>query len=332
MLMAHRQQHSNQDAGFSLVEIMIAILVLSILAVVSLSSINAATRVATTTSNSDGAISLAYRLLPQADVLGCGAAIGSEPAVPASAQAGSPGAQPDALAQVYSRCQWGWQYGTSPDWSMAPPRGPCAASAGTSPVISALADTPWFCEAVNGEPYAVQLRTWWVNPSGTPPASGNYSCRYYTQSAPAPVYSSAAGDLLLQPQDLMRSVTIAWWSNGLAKHQTWQRLFPLPPDSLATHLAATGSLCIQGDSGTGAAPLALEIPNPAGGAWRIVRYPGSYGNIWFPLLPEGSYTLAQYAGGSWVPVTTPGAAVIAGQGTAEQCIPSSGGSMVCSTL
>jgi len=262
------------DDGFSLVEIVVALFVTSLLTLLVLNTTADTTRVSNDIKTQDGAVLLAYQVLQQANALGCGNTIGTEP---------TGGSQPDSLAASESRCSWYSQYGTSPDWGTTPTSA-CTTASGAP--LQELVDTPWMCAEYGTTIYALQLTQDWTYPNLTL-SSGETSpsCSDYSAVATTPA-----------PQ-LTRTVSIVWSSSGNMHHESWSRTVAAPPGSIYHHPVISGSLCVQ----TTAPAVAIQVTSSSGTTYDVARVVDSSGAALFPDLIPGSYDVVQWdtATNSW---------------------------------
>ena len=309
------QRHPGNDSGFTLIEVVVAMLVLGLLSIVTLSSIGAATTAVAASRELNGAAALANQMLQDAQTWGCETATGAE-----DPAAGTP-LEPDALANVYQRCNWaqyntqGTEVGGVPwydqynnytqiNFVQAPTYPQEACRLGSEhPETNWIGATPWMCmtaendQGVSTTPggtdrYAAQLSSYITAQGETSPGASDY-CSAYSGNG--------------QPTQIVTTVQIVWWV-GAAKHQSsWSRTSAVPPDSAYWwHQTGTaGSICDTSNPGA----VAMAVPqtagtNPNGLYWYIIRL-GAAGAAWYPELPVGTgYQLAWWdTGGSppgWV--------------------------------
>lgn len=301
------------DDGFSLIEIALALFVLSILSILVLSSIDGAERVSITAQAQDGAVVLAYQILQEADALGCGTATGTEPAgtMPPAGVTTDPASQPGALAQVYNRCSWGPSDTNVPYYAAHPPICPTVDHNAT---IQSIGDTGWFCQNYHNVNYAIRLHSQWTTPAG-PGSGGAYNCSFYAAQTPWQVTTT---------------VSMVWTAMDIRYQKSWTRTSAIPPDSLAQHIANPGAICVSGVT----APIAIAVPQTAtsggptpNGSWFVQHAPGPHGNVWFPFLTPGTYVVAVYQPGTggWCgakETTTPNQTIqLTAAQVAGSCIP-----------
>jgi prepilin-type N-terminal cleavage/methylation domain-containing protein len=263
--------------GFSLIEVLVTIMLLGLLAVLALQQQTTAQQVQATQQGLVRAQAVAQDILQQAQADGCGAVVGTEPAV--------------QLAQLLAGCNWatldqGVLLGNQARWSPpTEPRQTCqlpsnrgSAAAAQSGALQYLDSTPWFCQQQDGQWFTVQLRTDWVSLTGA--LQGGCG-----SSAPA-------------PQLVLRTVQVMWMDQGQLRQHAWTTLAPVPPNSVATQVI-------------GAADLQVDTPGPgpvemltAQGAsigqpqLGVVQWASGTGQAWFPFLPPGFSATVARPGGS----------------------------------
>jgi len=275
-----RPGRRGNEGGFSLIETLVAIVLLGLLVVLTLQQQTTADQVQATQQGLVRAQAVAQDILQQAQADGCGSVVGTEPAV--------------QLAQLLAGCNWasinqGVLLGGRPSWAaptglgqtcqLAANRG--SVSAAQAGVLQWLDSTPWFCQQQNGQWFTVQLRTSWSSLTG--PLQG--AC-----GGPAP-----------QPQLVSRTVQVMWVDQGSLDQHTWTTLAPVPPNSVATQVIGAADLQVTTSGGQQGPVAALtaqggDIGKPD---LAVVQWASSGGLAWFPFIPPGFAAAVGTPGGTY---------------------------------
>jgi Tfp pilus assembly protein PilV len=256
------------QGGFSTIEVLVAILVLALVSIMFYVVIEQGDYTYLSSMQSDGAIAIANQTLQQADLYGCGTAIGTEP---------TGATNPDSLANMENNCKWGYLYqNNASGWNQQLPStaGPCSASETAYAPVGEVADSMWFCEQRNSIWYAIQLTTYWGS-TNTPGSSESW-CNFYTATI---------------PNILVRQVTVDWWNGTTLETRSVTQAYPAPLNSITFNLSGTQSLVVTGANAN--YPIELTV-----NGYNIYRSaaPGT-NTVWFPNLMPGTYTITNLADG-----------------------------------
>lgn len=258
--------HAHADEGFSLVETMVAVVILAVSILAVTQSFMYAMRSMASTRSRSEAVNLADSYLQQASAFGCGIAIG------ATAQPGTSSAcGPDPTASTDDNVG-------DADFVLLADGAPVPAHETHSPP-TVVNSTP-----VPGITFTVKRRSTWVQFN----AAGSHECGI---------------DLTRPPEGIVRDIEITWdgWNNGVSSHRV--RTFEaLPPEDAAYNDASRGSVLVV--TGEPHRQVRADITGPLGVGEEVMRLTDENGCAWFPFLPVN--TSVQIDGGAPITITTPG--------------------------
>jgi type II secretory pathway pseudopilin PulG len=261
--------------GFSLLEfVLVAVLIVAVFAA-SAVVLSSTTRRQAEGEARDSADRIGFQTLEQARALGCGLGTGDQ-TVPLLHDGNlDPDKEGDTQARA-RRCRA----------ILAPDVDPAnnAYTPGADPVDASWAtDPPAFQVTRNQRVYTVALTTAWF-PARTPSADST------------PPDCTANGTA--QPGLLRRTVTVTWNLRG-PRTRTLTAWEAVPPDAAAYHDPSDGGLLVEAADGV---PVSVHpASTPATTALR--RVADSAACVWFPFLPEGSYTVTRNGTDTTVAVT-----------------------------
>ncbi len=279
----NRHSRAAGEDGQSLIEVLVAILVFSLLLVATLAFTSTTSADRLRTQMADAATQYATSLLNQQNMDGCGMAVASEPSAVLTQT------QPVTTASVVDGT-------TSPN--------NCTIATKGSPVV------PDGVVVTSGTyDYAVTVKYWWANP--TVPAGG---CSAYLTAPDNPDTGQPAIDPLTgqdvvgQPTILVRDIHMSWLAAGVTEHADYTADSSVPPDTLYFHENGLGGIVIQTTAGSG--PWTLSWPSN-GTTEQVQDYPDGAGCVWFPYLPVGTtpsgvaYTVTSPSGNTAIVSLTP---------------------------
>ena len=285
--MRNRVRVLGPQSGESLMGIGLAMFLMVLFSLLSLN-----TFIAGRTNNFDvNAATEAYllgnQLLQQQTEYGCGTATSSQivNGAPTPVTQGEVTVTPNernSLQSISSRCSYGYSSSVNGGQVYGALGTAETCSNATTTSTGYLSDTPWVCINYGGYYYQAMIQNTWVTAGagtaqGTSPSNSAYGCNSTS---------------MVYPSGINTTVTLAWWVSGIEYHRTFSSYGPLPKDTPASYVQGDGAivLCSIPNGQYAAAEMTVSYVNSSGASssYKIIKYPSSNGDVWFPYIPTGS--------------------------------------------